>query len=133
MATINPNAIPWGATGVPFQPANFIDNYTTVLPPTSNHSSQQYDNIIKGEVIHVSQTVSSYEVFGNTALDTLDNFRDKIKENLMKDMIQHMLKNNLIEFTSQEDMAEGKVIYRARAFLVPNDQVRILRTAGQIK
>lgn len=132
MATNNPNAIPWGTSINPL-PATGITFNTSVLPPASSHSSQQYDNIIKGEAIHVEHKVSSYEVFGNVALNSLDDFRDKIKENLMKDMIQHMLKNNYIEFTSQENMENGEVIYRARAFLVPNDQVRILRTAGQIK
>lgn len=140
MSTNDPNAIPWGVTGVPLQPlpphpSNFN---TSILPQGSNiginNTSSIIDkNVIRGSEIYVEQKVSMYEVSGNQGLNTIVEFRDKIKENLMKQMIEYMLNNNYIEFTSQENMADQQMIYRARAYLVPDDQVRVLRTTGSIK
>lgn len=136
MSTNDPNRIPWVAT--PLRPASFIDSSISIMPQGSNisvnNTSSIIDkNVIRGSVIYVEQRVSSYEVSGNAALNTSVEFRDKIKENLMKQMLEHMLKNNYIEFTSQENMADQEVIYRARAYLVPDTQVRILRTTGSIQ
>ena len=104
------------------------------LPPPSNPNGTPLNKEdIKGSEIYVEQTVSWHEVFGHIALNTSDDLRDKIKENLMRQMVEHMFNNNYIEFTSQENTKSGEVTYRARAYLVPDDQVRILRTTGFIK
>lgn len=140
MSTNDPSRIPWGATGLPLQPTNYIDFNTNVwIPPQGssvpiNNTANSFNkDVIRGSAIYVEQKVSSYEVLGNIGLNTIDEFRDKIKENLMKQMLEYMLNNNYIEFTSQEDMSQQQVIYRARAYLVPDDQVRVLRTTGSIK
>lgn len=140
MSTNDPSRIPWGATGVPLQPlpphpSNFN---TSIVPQGSNidinNTSSIIDkSVIRGSVIYVEQRVSSYAVSGNAALNTSVEFRDKIKESLMKQMLEHMLNNNYIEFTRQENMEDQEVIYRARAYLVPDTQVRLLRTTGSIE
>jgi hypothetical protein len=43
-----------------------------------------------------------------------------------------MLENKLAEFTMTEDHARATRTFRVRAYLAPNDQVKILRTAYKI-
>lgn len=134
MSTNDPSRIPWGATGVPLQPlqpANYIDISTSIMPQGSNisvnNTSSIIDkNVIRGSAIYVEHKEPAH-------ITVLTNYHDVIKQTLMTKMLEFMLKNNYIEFTSQEDMASGEIIYRARAYLVPDDQVRTLRTTGYIE
>ena len=131
MATNNPNAIPWGVTPIPPHPVNFIDSSTSILPQGSNiainNTSSIIDkNVIRGSAIYVEHKEPAH-------ITRLPNYHDVIKQTLMTKMLEFMLKNNYIEFTSQEDMASGEIIYRARAYLVPDTQVRLLRTTGSIQ
>lgn len=50
-----------------------------------------------------------------------------MKQKLSELLAEEILKNKLCEFTKEKDGNRHTVNYRARAFLVPNDQVRILR------
>jgi hypothetical protein len=54
-----------------------------------------------------------------------------IKENLMHQMIEYIIKNKLVEFTKIPDMYSGSSTYLARIYLTPDDQVKILRTYGK--
>lgn len=133
MATNDPNAIPWGATGVPLQPlpphpSNFN---ITILPQGSNIAINNTSSIIDKNVIRGSEIYVEHKEPAH--ITVLPNYHDVIKQTLMTKMLEFMLKNNYIEFTSQEDMASGEIIYRARAYLVPDTQVRLLRTTGSIK
>jgi hypothetical protein len=55
-----------------------------------------------------------------------------IKEKLIHDMAQYMLENNLVEFTHQDDPLTFRRKIAVRAYLAPNDQVKILRLANKI-
>jgi hypothetical protein len=55
-----------------------------------------------------------------------------VKEKLTRDLVYHMLENKLVEFTSWDEPILGKKHVAIRAYLAPNDQVKILRLAKQI-
>jgi hypothetical protein len=56
----------------------------------------------------------------------------RVKEKLIHDMATFMLENNLVEFTHQDDPLTFHRKIAVRAYLAPNDQVKILRLANKI-
>jgi hypothetical protein len=56
----------------------------------------------------------------------------QVKEKLTRDMIKHMLENRLVEFTYYDDPITMRRCLTVRAYLAPNDQVKILRLANKI-
>lgn len=58
--------------------------------------------------------------------------RQKIKEKLVHDLATYMLENNLVEFTQMDDPITFRKQIAVRAYLAPNDQVKILRLANKI-
>lgn len=57
--------------------------------------------------------------------------RQQVKEKLITDMAQYMLENNLVEFMQQKnvDMTTTVVV---RAYLAPNNEIKILRLANKV-
>jgi hypothetical protein len=57
--------------------------------------------------------------------------RQQVKEKLVTDMAQYMLENNLVEFMQQKnvDMTTTVVV---RAYLAPNNEIKILRLANKV-
>lgn len=54
----------------------------------------------------------------------------EIKMAMVTKIAEEMINSKMIEFTSEKDELGLKVKVRARAFLTPDDQVRLLRKAG---
>jgi hypothetical protein len=78
--------------------------------------------------------VGSYMVPEMDAINMLDIIggKEEIKKRLLIQMLEYMLENKLVEFTVVEDHARATRTFRVRAYLAPNDQVKILRTAYKI-
>jgi len=55
-----------------------------------------------------------------------------LKEKLTRDLVHHMLENKLVEFTHHDDPITMRRQLAVRAYLAPNDQVKILRLANKI-
>lgn len=55
-----------------------------------------------------------------------------VKEKLIHDMATYILENNLVEFTQQDDPITFRKMIAVRAYLAPNDQVKLLRLANKI-
>lgn len=58
--------------------------------------------------------------------------RQKLKEQLIHQMATFILENNLVEFTQHDDPLTFRKHVMVRAYLAPNDQVKILRLANKI-
>ena len=56
----------------------------------------------------------------------------QVKEKLTRDMVHFMLENKLVEFTHHDDPITMRRQLAIRAYLAPNDQVKILRLANKI-
>ena len=78
--------------------------------------------------------VGSYMVPEMDAINMLDIIggKEEIKKRLLIQMLEYILENKLVEFTVVEDRARATRTFRVRAYLAPNDQVKILRTAYKI-
>jgi hypothetical protein len=88
-----------------------------------------YDYAIGGKMVVGTHTMTEME-----AVELLDTIGGKamIKKSLIDQLASHILENKLAEFTMTEDHARATRTFRVRAYLAPNDQVKILRTAYKI-
>lgn len=119
-STIGVNAI-GNATG-PLPPANgssyneakpfTVDQYNEIKPFTIDQ--------IKGKMVTVE---FASEGGPNFVTD------EDVKIQLIKDLLEKLMKSSCIEFTKQVDPNTMDYIYRARIFAVPNTDVQIIRTA----
>jgi hypothetical protein len=55
-------------------------------------------------------------------------FQNHIKETLSLELAREMIKRKLIEFTVSHDASHINTIYRARCCVMPDEQVKIVRT-----
>ncbi len=85
-----------------------------------------HDYVIGGKMI-VGRAImdESFSQLMKTDYDA----RQKIKEKLVHDLATYMLENNLVEFTQMDDPVTFRKQIAVRAYLAPNDQVKILRLA----
>ena len=57
---------------------------------------------------------------------------DRLKSDLIHQMAQFILENKLVEFTHYDDPITFDRQVAVRAYLAPNDQIKILRIANKI-
>jgi hypothetical protein len=88
-----------------------------------------YDYVIGGKMV-----VGSAELTANYAELMQSDYesRQQIKQYLIQQMAQYILENNLVEFTQLDDPITGGKRIKVRAYLAPNDQVKILRVANKL-
>ena len=79
---------------------------------------------IQGQMFMVSFTASDKFMFDTP----VDVWKQEVKKRLAMDLAEKMLEEGVIEFTQMQDPAWGHKTIKARCYLVPDDQVRILRT-----
>ena len=82
---------------------------------------------IKGESFLVSKS------FGLSMINSDLISPDEIKRMLIIEIVEQMLDSNFIEFTKSEDLSTLNTTFRARVFVVPDSQVRLLRLEGVIE
>lgn len=92
-------------------------------------SFQTYDYPIGGKMVVGKATLSSsYEQLMMTDYDA----KQQLKDHLLKEMVDYMLQHKLCEFTQMEDpITGGKRVY-VRAYLAPDEQIKILRVARKL-
>jgi hypothetical protein len=90
---------------------------------------QTYDYVIGGKL--VVGRVSMDETFAEILGKDIDA-KKRLKEKLVHDLATYMLENQLVEFTQHDDPVTFNKTIAVRAYLAPNDQVKILRLANKI-
>ena len=100
-----------------------IPNGGVTLPYTFNNSNVtvQKDILIQGKMLTVQFTMSQMEV---TTLPS-----EYIKQKLAHELAE-LIVNNHVDFTKMVDSHNFNYHFKARAFLVPNGDVQILRQSG---
>ena len=87
-----------------------------------------YDYIIGGKLVVGKVTMDdSYFAMLNDV-----DAKQHVKDKLAKDLATYMLENNLLEFTQFQDPISSTKTIMVRAYVAPNDQVKILRLANKI-
>jgi hypothetical protein len=84
-----------------------------------------YDYAIGGKMVVAKCIISE---------DTLltDDRKDAVRTQLIHQIADYILQNKLVEFTQNRDPVSLNTAVRARCYLAPNDQIKILRTAYKI-
>jgi hypothetical protein len=96
---------------------------------TSDPIFETYDYAIGGKMV-VGKTVLSDDY--NELVKTDRDARLRVKKELIHQMAEFILENNLVEFTQYKDPILFHTHVAVRAYLAPNDQVKILRVANKI-
>ena len=91
---------------------------------------QTYDYAIGGKMV-VGRT-SMNESYRMLLEDGDEDAKKRVKTDLIHQMAEFMLENNLVEFTQYADPMTGGKNIAVRAYLAPNDQIKILRLANKI-
>lgn len=86
-----------------------------------------HDYAIGGKMV-VGKAIMS-ENYADMIKGSDDQAKLAVKQDLMHQLTKHMLERNLVEFTSWDDPVTGKKHVAVRAYLAPDDQVKILRLA----
>lgn len=105
-------------TSVPYDAYNGVTGATI----TASNVPQYTEHAIKGEMLVAS---ASYHP---DAIDAVG--KDEIKQKLALQLANQMLACKFIEFTQMKDRFNFDTIVKARVFVVPDNQVKILRSRG---
>ena len=89
-----------------------------------------HDYAIGGKMV-VGKTIISEE-FKRMLEDGDPNAKKEIKSRLIYQMAEYMLENRLVEFTQYEDHISGSKHIAIRAYLAPDEQIKILRSATKL-
>ena len=91
-----------------------------------NLKFEAHDYAIGGKMVVGRATMSeSYRML-------LEDAKKAVKSELIHKMAEFILENNLVEFTYHDNPMDNSRQIAVRAYLAPNDQVRILRLANKI-
>lgn len=99
---------------------------TTQDVVTNGYIAQNTDTI-QGQCIVITHHVATSDtVYSNM-------HEDEIKRLLIAKLAEEMHRQNVVEFTKSVDPRTLEIVFRARIFVVPDDQVRLLRTSKVIE
>jgi hypothetical protein len=91
---------------------------------------QSYDYAIGGKMVVGRTTMTDH--YRMLMEDGDADAKQNIKRELIMQMADYMLQNNLVEFTYQDNPMDMSRTIAVRAYLAPNDQVKILRLANKV-
>lgn len=94
--------------------------------PSNGFDIDVQDVAIGGKLVTASYTIAEYE---RIKFDSDETFRKFTKQTIVQELARYMVDSKLVEVTAQHNMAEGTVMIKARAYVAPDSQVKLLRTA----
>lgn len=113
--------------------ATWTDPYDTFnrhYPKDSNTSAQIQDHAIAGKMFLAADHVA----YDFTDDDASSKEREaEVKYRLTEKLLRAMIDGKCVEFTKSIDRVSGSHTYRARCFVTPDSQVKIIRTYSGIK
>ena len=95
-------------------PSSIPISTNTTIPPINS-----IDYIIQGKMLTASLSMSPYEA---EQMDDLE-----LKNRLISLIVREIMDNKCIEFTKQQDYAKDEVIIRARIYVTPDSDVKLIR------
>ena len=114
---LSPNSVTYPGTGGSFAiPSNIggvsISNGTIPPPNLTEHT-------IQGSMITVSKIIDHFVV------EQLSE--DELKKSMVTQLVEEIIRNKCVEFTKQIGHSKNETIIRARIFVTPDTNVRIIR------
>ena len=105
---------------------NQIQPLTASSYPWTVTGLNVYDtNTYQGEMVVAEITITDTDamITGMSAA----GFREEMKRRLIHHLAENLMKNKLIEFTSQQFAHSNETKFRARIYAVPDGQIRMIR------
>jgi hypothetical protein len=107
------------------QIVNSINAIIDPLNVPAKQTSRFNDYSIRGEMVTHSKAVNSLAMIQGDP-----HFAINLKLQMAQELGAELLKHGCIEFTSQDDPITFAKLIRARCFVVPSEDVQILREKG---
>ena len=101
---------------------------TNQIPPLTVYPFQRLSvdtETYQGQMVVAEITITDTDamITGMSAA----GFREEMKRRLIHHLAENLMKNKLIEFTSQQFAHSNETKFRARIYAVPDGQVRMIR------
>lgn len=129
-----------------------VDVWIDGLQNDSVITAKDYQNIAKDYPPVVDHASVMRGSWNNTAVDSIDTIQGKmvtaqmsidanqaiqmddleLKNRLITKLVRELMNGKYIEFTKQQDVVTMETIVRARIFVTPDDQVRVIRKANDV-
>lgn len=103
-------------------------------PPVVDHASVMRGNWNNTSVSPID-TIQGKMVFAEMRLDANEAIQMddiELKNRLITKLVRELMDGRYIEFTKQQDVARMETVIRARIYVTPDDQVRIVRKANNV-
>jgi hypothetical protein len=91
---------------------------------TSPFSFEYEEHAIGGKLVGVSQTLGFEE---SLRFQSELEYKDELKHMITQSLVSYMLENKLIEVTYKHEPILNTLTIRARAYVTPDSQIKILR------
>jgi hypothetical protein len=85
-----------------------------------------YDYPIQGKMVVAQCQISEHKL-------VTDEIKDQIRNNLIHQIADFILQNKLVEFTQMKDPMSFDTHVKARCFITPDSNVRILRSLHKVE
>jgi hypothetical protein len=95
------------------------------IDPYSDFNFTYKDVAIGGKLVTGTIRISNDKMVDVRSEHELKQY---LKSSMAQQMSEYMISNGLVEFTQMSDIISFDTIVKARCYLAPNDQVKILRT-----
>jgi len=95
------------------------------IDPYTDFNFTYKDIAIGGKLVQGSLRLSEDKMMAVQGDHMLKQY---LRSSMAQQMGEYMISNGLVEFTQMRDSISFDTIVKARCYLAPNDQVKILRT-----
>lgn len=123
MAIINP----WSVNGL------IQDDYSSASRGRIADLPNTVEHIINGKMLVASYSIKEYKFHDRINIVGQKQTEDEIKDELLMLLVNEMKNSNFVEYTQQIDILTGAVNFKARIFVTPDSQVRLIRELEQRK
>lgn len=100
-----------------------ILNYSQEEDPRIEVDTKTY--AIGGQLVTVKLLLNETE---KAMLRNEDQYKEEIRKRITTELVDQILRNRLCEITTKYDPAWNNQVVIVRAYLAPDDQIKILRT-----
>lgn len=95
------------------------------LPESSDTISVEHEDFDIGGKLVATQIVLSH--MDSMSFRSDNEFKTEIKKRIVSQLVEHLIDAKLVEVTYEQDASFNGFAVRARAYLAPDSQVKILR------
>ena len=110
-------------------PSHFRQAPHAGASPFDDFNFTYKDVVIGGKMVQGTIRVAEHKMLSH---GTEKEFRQFLKTSMAHQMAEFIISNGLIEFTQLRDNVTFDTLVKARCYLAPNDQVKILRMHYEI-